>query len=185
MKKIVLLCLFVLPLSFGCATMDSPSSVVIGGGNEIQGDRFGEELLARSLSKNLKMPEYQNYPVIVTTFVDLNDFEKSSVFGRLMAEKLLHQMNKQGFNVVEIRRAQDLLIKKEVGEMILTRDVEEIANITKARSVLAGTYVATTTALIINARLVDIQTPHIISSFSYEIAITEEIENLLSGEPPF
>jgi TolB-like protein len=103
----------------------------------------------------------------------------------MMAEKLLHFMNKNGFNVVEVRRAQDLFIKKEVGEMILTRDISELAQLTKAKSVLAGTYVATSNALIINARLIDINTPRILSSYSYEVAMTDEVISLLTGESPF
>lgn len=187
MKRIILTCLALLFLSFGCASTPESQAVVNRGKavKELVPNRFGEETLARELNKNLRYPEFKKYPVIVTTFVDLNDLEKTSVFGRVMAEKLLHHMNQEGFHVVEVRRAQDLFIKKEVGEMILTRNTSELAKATKAKSVLVGTYVATTNALIINGRLVDIKTPRILSTFSYEVPITDEIESLLSGETPF
>lgn len=150
-------------------------------------DRFGTKLMAAEIFKNLRggPTVAADHTVVVTTFVDLNDLEKTSVFGRMMAEKLLNELNRQGFQVVEVRRAQDLFIKKSVGEMILTRDIEELAKKTNARSVLAGTYVATTEAVIINARLIDIKSPEIISSVSYEVLLTEEIENLIRGIAPF
>ncbi len=147
--------------------------------------RFGTELIADGIYDNLRVPSALDSPVIVTTFVDLNDLDKTSVFGRVMAEKLLNELTRKGFLVVEIRRAQDLFVKKSVGEMILTRDIEELAKSTRAMSILAGTYVATTRAVIINARLIDIKSPEILSSISYEVELTEEIENLIKGVPPF
>jgi len=188
MKKILLASFAFLFLATACSTMPVSATSALGSTEDeevLNPDRFGEQKLAEGLRTNLRYPEFQRYPVIVTTFVDLNHLDKTSVFGRLMAEKLLHQLNQAGFHVVEIRRSQDLFIKKEVGEMILTRDIGELAKITKAKSILAGTYVATTNAIIINARIVDIESPQIVSTFSYEVPLTDEIENLLSGEAPF
>jgi len=181
MKKYFPAVILSLFLITGCASSGGSGPE----GMELVRDRFGEETLSEAISRNLKDRSFKSYPVIVTSFVSLNDLDKSSVFGRMMAEKLLHFMNKNGFNVVEIRRSQDLFIKKEVGEMILTRDISELAEITKAKSVLAGTYVATADALIINVRLIDINTPRILSSYSYEVAMTDEVESLLTGESPF
>lgn len=181
MEKYIPALFLVLFFVAGCATTGDLEEF----GPELVRDRFGEETLSAEISRNLKDRSFKSYPVIVTTFVSLNELDKSSVFGRMMAEKLLHFMNKNGFNVVEVRRAQDLFIKKEVGEMILTRDISELAQLTKAKSVLAGTYVATSNALIINARLIDINTPRILSSYSYEVAMTDEVISLLTGESPF
>jgi len=185
--------LVVVPYMAGCASLDnlgadqSSPKLSARAKKEIKlvPDRFGEERLSEALSRNLRDKDFKGEPVIITTFVNLNDLDKSSVFGRLMAEKLLHYMNKNGFYVVEVRRSQDLFIKKSVGELILTRNISELAKQTKAKSILAGTYVATTNALIINARLIDINSPRIISSFSYELAMSDEIENLLREIEPF
>ncbi len=165
---------------------------------DLMDDRFGTRYIAAEIFTNLSVPSVRNYPIIVTTFVNLNELERTSVFGRMMAEKLLDELNRKGFTVVEIRRAQDLFVKKAAvnvdknvdknsvpGEFILTRDTSELAGRTNARAVLAGTYVATTDMLIINARLVDIKTPRILASVSYEVRITEEIESLLTGMSPF
>ena len=185
--------LVVVPYMAGCASLDNLGTdqnspkLSARAKKEIKlvPDRFGEERLSEALSRNLRDKDFKGEPVIITTFVNLNDLDKSSVFGRLMAEKLLHYMNKNGFYVVEVRRSQDLFIKKSVGELILTRNISELAKQTKAKSILAGTYVATTNALIINARLIDINSPRIISSFSYELAMSDEIENLLREIEPF
>ncbi len=181
MKKLAALIISFAVLSAACVTGIVPKTSYQKSGT----DRFGTQYLAKEIFNNLRTPAVINSPTIVTSFVDLNELEKTSVFGRLMAEKLLDELSRRGFQVIEVRRAQDLFIKKSVGEMILTREISELASVTKARTVLAGTYVATSKAVIINARLIDIKSPEILSTVSYEVELTEEIENLIRGVSPF
>ncbi|MFQ5431190.1 MAG: FlgO family outer membrane protein [Nitrospinota bacterium] len=181
MKKVVALIFSIGMLSASCVTGFVPKSSY----QKSATDRFGTHYLAKEIFNNLRTPAVINSPTIITSFVDLNELEKTSVFGRLMAEKLLDELSRKGFQVVEVRRAQDLFIKKSVGEMILTREINELASVTKARTVLAGTYVATSEGVIINARLIDIKSPEILSTVSYEVELTEEIENLIRGVSPF
>ena len=181
MKKIIVLIFSFALLSAACATGLAPKSAF----QKSPTDRFGTQYLAKEIYNNLRVPAVINSPTIVTSFVDLNELDKTSVFGRLMAEKLLDELNRKGFQVIEVRRAQDLFVKKSVGEMILTREISELASVTKARTVLAGTYVATSERVIINARLIDIKSPEILSTVSYEVELTEEIENLIRGISPF
>jgi TolB-like protein len=147
-------------------------------------DRFGTKYMASEISTNMRKQKMAEIPVVITTFVDLNDLAKTSVFGRMMAEKMIDEMSRQGFHVVEFRRAQDIFIKKDGGEFILTRDVAEIASVTKARAVLAGTYIVTINSIIINARLIDIKSPQVLATVSYEIAVTDEIDSLLRSATP-
>lgn len=181
MKKTLLLICGLALLSVSCSTNPYRTP----GPHGLLDDRFGTRYLAQELYLNLNDPEVMDAPMVVTTFVDLNNLDKTSILGRVMAEKLLDEMNRRGFEVVEVRRSQDLFIKKSVGELILTRDTAELFSNTEARAVLAGTYVATVKALIVNARLIDVATPKILSSVSYEVAMTEEIQNLITGIPPF
>ncbi|MBI5179574.1 MAG: hypothetical protein HZA04_10000 [Nitrospinae bacterium] len=148
-------------------------------------DRFGTRFMASEINQNLRPQHPEGLPIIVSTFVDLNDLAKTSVFGRMIAEKLIDDLSRQGFHVIEVRRAQDLLIKKDVGELILTREAAEMVDGANARAVLAGTYVATQKSVIINARLIDVRSPQVLSTVSFEVAMTEEIENLIKGTSPF
>ena len=149
-------------------------------------DRFGTLYIARELHCNLKRTSLLGAPLIMTTFVDLSDFSKSSVFGRVMAERLINELSKEGFKVLEIRRAQDIFMKKGVGEVILTNEVAELAagNI-HPRTVLAGTYVATDEKVIINVRIIDTYSPQVFSTASFELDMTQELEDMLRGISPF
>jgi TolB-like protein len=144
-------------------------------------DRFGTHYMALTIGHNMPKPQMSGMPIVITTFVDLNDLGKTSVFGRMMAEKMIDEMTKMGFHVVEFRKSQDIFVRKDGGEFILTRDVTELAKVTNAMAVLAGTYIATSKSVIINARLIDIKTPRVLSTASYDIERTDEVEGLLSG----
>lgn len=148
-------------------------------------DKFGAAYMVTVLREQLRQAEVINQPVIVTTFVDLNNLNRSSVFGRVMAEQLLNELHQAGFTVSEIRKGKDIFIREELGELILSRDAREVLSRANARAILAGTYVATERTIIINARLIDINSPLILSSCSFQLEMTRELEKMLTGESPF
>ncbi|MBI5815607.1 MAG: hypothetical protein HZB29_08355 [Nitrospinae bacterium] len=181
MRKIVYLAIGVFALSLqSCATW-------AGGGPDLggRGDQFGARYLAYMLLDQLRNRDVVNQPIVVTTFVDLNNLTKSSVFGRVLAERLLNELHHAGFTVSEIRKGKDIFVREELGELILSRNARELLGKTNARAILAGTYVATAESIIINARLIDINSPLILSSCSYNLKMTKELEKLLTGESPF
>ncbi len=148
-------------------------------------DQFGAGYMVSIIRDQLRHPEVLNQPIIVTTFVDLNNLDKSSIFGRVLAEELLNELHQAGFTVSEIRKGRDIFIRKELGEMILSRNAREILGKSSARAILAGTYVATAKTIIINARLIDINSPLILSSCSYSLKMNKELQNMITGESPF
>ncbi len=155
------------------------------GGTTAGGDEFGARYMAQVVKSQLRAREVLDQPVVVTTFVDLNNLNRSSVFGRVLAERLLNEMHLAGFTVSEIRKGRDIFIREEVGEMILSRDTRELLGRSNARAVLAGTYVATDDSVIINARLIDVNSPLILSSCSYNLRMNDKVMKLLTGESPF
>lgn len=141
--------------------------------------------MAHTIRYQLRTPEVIESPIVVTTFADLNNLNKSSVFGRVLAEQLLNELHMAGFTVSEIRKGKDIFMRETLGEMILSRDARKVLAKSTARAVLAGTYVVTTKSVIINARLLDVNSPLILSSCSYSLELTDEMKKLLTGEEPF
>ena len=64
------------------------------------------------------------------------------------------ELQRAGFNVVEIRKADSIMVKPRFGEYGLSRDIQELARQSSARYILAGTYVTRGRYIMINARLV-------------------------------
>ncbi len=182
-KKMIALLAVALLATTSCAALSGPQRGVTASTSD---DRFGTRYMAAQIHGTMRTADTTiEMPLIITTFVDLNDLTKTSVFGRMMAEKMINDLNRIGFHIVEIRRAQDIFVRKDVGELILTREAAELADASSVRAVLAGTYVATTKSVIINARLIDVRSPQVLSTVSYEVTMTEEIENLIKGTSPF
>ena len=153
-------------------------------GGARRNDNFGAAYMVGVLRDELRQPEVINQPIVVTTFVDLNNLSKSSIFGRVLAEQLLNELHQAGFTVAELRKGKDIFIREELGELILSRNAREVLSKSKARAILAGTYVVTEKAIIINARLIDVNSPLILSSCSYSLKMTKDLEKMLTGEEP-
>ena len=110
--------------------------------------------IALQLLRNFRDDAGPNGPVAVATFVDLNNLYRTSPFGRYIAEQLMGELQRAGFNVVEIRKADSIMVKPRFGEYGLSRDIQELARQSSARYILAGTYVTRGHYIMINARLV-------------------------------
>lgn len=77
-----------------------------------------------------------------------------------------------------------IALYEDVGESIFTAVMTELAQNTKPR-VLASTYVVTGQSVTINTWLVDTSSRQVVSTGSFEMAMNQEIEELLRGASQF
>jgi len=133
--------------------------------------------LADQLVRNLDN-RFKHEPVVVTTFVNLDNMKETSGFGRLIAEDLIHELQVRGWKVFDIRLAKDIVVKPQ-GEFSITRDIRNIRNYYKVSSVITGTYAITANAVIVNARVIDVKTGVVVSSGQVVFPI-EEVSSLLA-----
>lgn len=107
--------------------------------------------LAEQLVADMRDCSLQGVVALPTDFVDLNNFERTSAFGRLVGEQLFHELNQRGYPVREYRMAGSVKVRKE-GEFILSRALSNKS--TGGSVVIVGTYSATPDSVFVNARLV-------------------------------
>jgi len=103
--------------------------------------------------------------VILTSFVDLDNLENTSTFGRLISESMFNELHIRKFLVTDFR-GQEAVSVNEDGEFHITRDVEKLKDIVDAvEYILVGTYVKfENQSLLINARILDSISGNVISS---------------------
>ncbi|MDC0932751.1 FlgO family outer membrane protein [Arcobacteraceae bacterium] len=103
--------------------------------------------------------------VILTSFVDLNDLENTSTFGRLVSESMFNELHIRKFLVTDFRGKENVSVNKD-GEFHITRDVEKLKDIVDAvEYILVGTYVKfENKSLLINARILDSISGNVFSS---------------------
>ena len=111
--------------------------------------------------KNLK--ELQKRKVIVTSLVDVNDFSKTSDFGRLYSESMITDLRNKGWEIIDFRGQKVISISKK-GEFFLDR--KKLAALPNDSFIFAGTYSEYDNGLLLNQRLIHIVDNRVITASS-------------------
>jgi len=117
--------------------------------------------LATQMMRNKKMDTSK--PVLITSFVRLDNFKKTTEFGRIVSESMINEMSNRGFNVIEYRGQMAVSIN-ERGEYFITRNPYKLKDQIPNTYVVVGTYSRQYGKVMLNARVIDNITGRIISS---------------------
>ena len=104
-----------------------------------------------------------NKPVLITSFVKLDEFKKTTEFGRVISESLINELSNRGFNIIEFRGQMAVSINEE-GEYFISRKPYEIKGSIPNTYVVVGTYSRQAGRIMLNARVIDNITGKIITS---------------------
>lgn len=132
--------------------------------------------LADQLERNLDK-KYLSSPVMVTSFLNLDDLTETNGLGRLIAESLIHELQVRRWKVIDARLVKDVIINKK-GEFALSRDIKNIRDSYDVTGIVTGTYSIANSSIIVNAKVMDIETGVITSSGQMSIPLSG-IEGLL------
>ena len=123
--------------------------------------------------------------IIIATIVDVNNVEKSSQLGRTISEQLATQFVNNGIKVIEIKLRNNIYIKNQTGELVLSRKIGKLAKEIKADSIIAGTYSNSRETVFVNLRVINPKTNIIQSIIDYEIPKDDDIQQLIDGKRNF
>jgi TolB-like protein len=118
--------------------------------------------VAEQIDRNVS-PEDRQLPTVFNTIVNLNDLSETSPFGRLVGEHLIHELQVRGWPVSDIRLSKDLIINGS-GEFSLSRDLKRIRELMPAVNVVTGTYMSTRDGVLLNIRVLNLETGRIVST---------------------
>ena len=117
--------------------------------------------LATQMMRNKKMVSTK--PVLITSFVRLDNFKKTTEFGRIVSESMINELSNRGFNIIEYRGQMAVSIN-EKGEYFITRNPYKLKDEIPNTYVVVGTYSRQFGKVMLNARVIDNITGKIISS---------------------
>lgn len=117
--------------------------------------------LATQMMRNKKMNTAK--PVLITSFVRLDNFKKTTEFGRIVSESLINEMSFRGFNIIEYRGQMAVSIN-ERGEYFITRNPYKLKDKVPNTYIVVGTYSRQFGKIMLNARVIDNITGKIITS---------------------
>jgi TolB-like protein len=122
----------------------------------------GVIFVAEQIDRNASSDDRQ-LSTVFNTIVDLNNLSETSSFGRLVGEHLIHELQVRGWPVSDIRLSKNLIIN-EAGEFSLSRDLKRIRDMMPAVNVVTGTYTSTRDGVLLNIRVLNLETGRIVSS---------------------
>lgn len=120
--------------------------------------------------------------VAVVSAVPLSDLKRETEFGRMVAEFFLTDLADRGILVEELRLGKDVTIVPQAGEFILSQNIGELANEAPAIDyVVVSTFTNTSKTLILQGRMIAVQTGLVVTSWRYNMPLNQELITLLGG----
>jgi TolB-like protein len=121
---------------------------------------IGQAALVGSSELNYHEEKIQKN-IVVTSMVDVNNFEQSSDFGRLFSESMIANFKRLGWNVLDFR-GKFVSIEKKRGEFYLSR--ENLKKFPADSVIFVGTYGEYQNGLLLNMRILDMSNQVITAS---------------------
>lgn len=78
--------------------------------------------------------------LLVATLVDINDVNRTSMFGRQVTEYMSARLTQRDFDVIHATVRQDHMIVRPDGQFLLSRDIRNLVADYNAKCVVVGTY---------------------------------------------
>ena len=119
-------------------------------------------------------------PVLVATVVNVNDLSVSSPLGRTLSEQYATAMAMSGFDVKEIKLRGDVFVKEGAGELLLSRELKDIARSHNASMVLVGTFSPAAHYTYVSMKLVRTEDSRIIRGHDYALPNDRDVNRLLA-----
>lgn len=122
-------------------------------------------------------------PVLVATVVDVNDLSRSAPLGRTLSEIYASQLTNKGFHVKELKLRGNVYVKEGAGELLLSREIRDIASQHSAALVVVGTYSQASHYTYVSLKMVRTADSRIIRSHDYALPNDRDVQRMLTSGP--
>jgi TolB-like protein len=136
---------------------------------------------AENLGEELRYRDFgQDSPILVASFVNIDNLEQSSTLGRIISEQVASRLAQQGFKIIETKLRQgSIFVQKGKGEFLLSRDLLNLVSNQGARAVLVGTYAVSEYFVFVSSRVVRTEDSSVIAGYDYEIPQDKTTRSML------
>ena len=124
----------------------------------------------------------QSRPIIWASTVDLNDYSKTTNFGRLMGETLaIALQNHRKSKLIQMTLRQGTVPITSDGEFLLSRDARDLAAQFNAGAALVSSYSVSIDRVYIQCSLINVDQNTLVGSVQFDIPHGPRTEALLRG----
>ena len=123
-------------------------------------------------------------PVLVATVVNVNDLSRSAPLGRTLSEQYASHLVASGFHVKELKLRGDVFVKEGTGELLLSREIKDIARTHSAAYVVVGTYSAAANLTFVSLKMLRTEDGRIVNGADYALPNDRDVVKLLQAPRP-
>lgn len=116
--------------------------------------------------------------LLVATLVDVDKLTESSRLGRIVSEQLRARLTQSGYAVVETELRGNLLIKKDTGELLLSREMKDIGKTYNAQAVVVGTYAVASKYVYVSLKVIG-DDNNALGAYDYALPMNRNVWKLL------
>ncbi|WP_142803818.1 FlgO family outer membrane protein [Tepidiphilus sp. J10] len=124
-------------------------------------------------------PDLRAGPVLFATFVDVDALDRSTTLGRTLTEQVANRFVQRGFVVTELKLRTAVFVKRDTGELMLAREVDQIARDHDARLVVVGTYAPAKEAVYLSVKAINPGTGQVLAAQDTIVPMDSNVKSLL------
>jgi TolB-like protein len=178
MKKLASLSVLALPLLLAaCSTTpkDEPNYSTISSNQFIASNYKAADTLLQQLSGKLSADK----PLIMATVVNIDALDQTTTLGRLVSEEISTRLSQGGLNMLEMKLRNSVYMKRNQGELMLTREIGDVAQTHHAQAIVVGSYAETSDMVFINIKVIQPNTNFVLAGHDYVLAKEGIVRSML------
>ena len=118
-------------------------------------------------------------PLIVATVVNIDSLDQTTTLGRLVSEQLSTRLAQGGLSMLEMKLRNSVYLKRNQGELMLTREIGEVASSHNAQAIVVGSYAETSDMVFINVKVIQPNTNFVLAGTDYVLAKEAIVRSML------
>lgn len=179
MRRIPSIFLLALPLLFTACASDSKLeetnySSVSSNAFVASNYKAADALLAQLNGKLMA-----DKPLIMATIVNIDALEQTSTLGRLVSEQMSTRLAQGGLKMLEMKLRNNIYLKRNQGELMLTREISEVAHTHDAQAIVVGSYAESSDTVFINIKVIQPTTNFVLAGQDFVLAKESIVRSML------
>jgi TolB-like protein len=118
-------------------------------------------------------------PLIMATIVNIDSLEQTSTLGRLVSEQISTRLSQGGLNMLEMKLRNSVYLKRGQGELMLTREIGEVAHTHNAQAVVVGSYAESSGTVFVNIKVIQPNTNFVLAGQDFVLAKEGVVRSML------
>ncbi len=146
----------------------------------IQANYQATDAMVASVSKEHALPA--DATMLVATLVELDRLNESSSLGRSISEQVQARLTQRGYSVIEAKLRGQMVMNKAQGELMLSRELQDLRKTHSAEAVVVGTYSLARNYVYVNLKMIGPENVAL-GAHNYALPLDRNIRALLNKQP--